>query len=77
MRITAHPNILYLNPSMRSIDALTESHDPTADAAWDIATAAYWLTHPDTPPRRKQISDLITQWETEPEWSGEEPSCPE
>jgi hypothetical protein len=62
---------------MRPLDALTEADAPSPD---DTAAAAYWLAHPDTPPGRKQFSDLIAQWESEPEWTGpaeEEQPCPE
>ena len=64
---------------MQPVDALTAPDQGEADAT-SAAEAVYWLTHPDTPRRASSISDLITQWETEPEWTpDQEPDqeCPE
>jgi hypothetical protein len=62
---------------MQPVDALTEADKASATGAADIAEAAHWLTHPDAPARRKTFADLLDQWESEPEWNEQEPSCPE
>ena len=66
---------------VKPLDALTAPDQGEADST-PAAEAVYWLTHPYTPRRTSSVEDLITQWETEPEWtpdaSQEEPDeCPE
>jgi hypothetical protein len=43
----------------------------------DSPTAAYWLTHPDASARRKTITYLLDQWESEPEWKDTDEPCPD
>ena len=69
--------------SVEPVEALTAPDQGEADAT-PAAEAVYWLrlgrfTHPDTPGRTSSLSDLITQWEMEPEWTADqEPDeCPE
>lgn len=68
---------------MQPVDALTAPEPGDADATL-AAEAVYWLrrgrfTHPETPRRSSPFADLITQWETEPQWTPdqEQEECPE
>ena len=64
---------------MQPVEALTALDQGEADST-PAAEAVYWLTHPDKPRRESPLSDLITQWETEPEWTPDQEhkeECPE
>ena len=62
--------------TVKPVDALTAPDQGEADTT-PAAEALYWLTHPEAPPRRSALADLIHQWETEPEWTPDQEPAPD